>query len=147
MNRPAADLYDTDFAEWSARNADLLRQGRLDEADLEHIAEEIEDLGKNWHGALDSRIYQLIIHLLKCQFQPVYPGRNGWRRTIAAQRIEIGKLLRKAPSLQNMIRENLAENYADAVELAALETGLPASTFPAVCPYTQEQLLDKSFLP
>lgn len=76
MNRPATDLYDTDFAERSARNADLLRQGRLAEADLEHIAEEIEDLGKNWHLALDSHTYQLMIHLLKCRFQPDYPGRN-----------------------------------------------------------------------
>lgn len=147
MNRPATDLYDTDFFEWSARNADLLRQGRLDEADLEHIAEEIEDLGKNWHRALDSHTYQLIVHLLKCQFQPDYPGRRGWRGSIVAQRIEIEKLLRKAPSLKNTFRENLAENYADAVKLAAVETGLPASTFPPFCPYTPEQLLDETFLP
>lgn len=147
MNRPAADLYDTDFAEWTARNADLLRQGRLEEADLEHIAEEIEDLGKNWHRALDSHVYQLMIHLLKCQFQPDYPGRNGWSRTILAQRIEIEKLLDKAPSLKNKFRETLAQNYAYALKLAAFETGLPASTFPAVCPYTPELLLDETFLP
>jgi hypothetical protein len=41
-----AHLYDTDFAEWSRHNAELLRSGRTSEADLEHIAEEIEDLGK-----------------------------------------------------------------------------------------------------
>ena len=119
MNRSATDLCDTDFAEWSARNADLLRQGRLDEADLEHIAEEIGDLGKSWHRALDSHTYQLIVHLLKRRFQPDYPGRRGWRGSIAAHRIEIGKLVRKAPSLQNMFREHMAENYADEVELAA----------------------------
>jgi len=40
-----ADLYDQDFAEWTRQNAELLRSGRASEADLEHIAEEIEDMG------------------------------------------------------------------------------------------------------
>lgn len=37
-------LYDADFVEWTAQTAELLRAGRLDQADLEHAAEEIEDL-------------------------------------------------------------------------------------------------------
>jgi hypothetical protein len=41
----AAELYDRDFAEWTRRNAELLRSGRAAEADLDHIAEEIEDMG------------------------------------------------------------------------------------------------------
>jgi len=39
----AADLYETDFAQWALQNAELLRSKRFSEADLEHIAEEIED--------------------------------------------------------------------------------------------------------
>ena len=31
----AKELYDQDFFEWTVRNADLLRSGRLDEADLD----------------------------------------------------------------------------------------------------------------
>jgi len=42
----AAELYDRDFAEWAVRNAELLRSGRVAEADLDHIAEEIEHLAK-----------------------------------------------------------------------------------------------------
>jgi hypothetical protein len=34
-------LYETDFALWAERNAELLRSGRVGEADLENIAEEI----------------------------------------------------------------------------------------------------------
>ena len=52
----AAELYDTDFAEWTRENAELLRSGRVADADLVHIAEEIEDMGKrerhSWNGAV-----------------------------------------------------------------------------------------------
>ena len=43
--------------------------------------------------------------------------------------------------------EAIAESYADAVEEASLETGLSAATFPAHCPLTVEQILDRNFLP
>jgi Domain of unknown function DUF29 len=35
-------LYETDFVEWTERTAALLREGRFDEADVEHAAEGIE---------------------------------------------------------------------------------------------------------
>lgn len=31
-------LYETDFVEWTARTAELLREGRLHKADPEHLA-------------------------------------------------------------------------------------------------------------
>jgi hypothetical protein len=39
-------LYDEDFFQWTQRSAELLRAGQVRESDIEHIAEEIEDLGK-----------------------------------------------------------------------------------------------------
>jgi hypothetical protein len=48
-----SDLYDTDVLEWSERQADLLRRlaagERVNSADLDwqHVAEEIEDVGKS----------------------------------------------------------------------------------------------------
>src|SRR5271157_481645 len=41
-----SSLYDRDFYAWSIEQAALLRQGRVAEADLENIAEEIESMGK-----------------------------------------------------------------------------------------------------
>jgi Domain of unknown function DUF29 len=43
--------------------------------------------------------------------------------------------------LHNHALAVLAEAYASAVKLAAVETGLSAKSFPAECPYTLEQLL------
>ncbi|HXB72298.1 MAG TPA: DUF29 family protein [Candidatus Acidoferrales bacterium] len=56
----AAELYDLDFYEWTVRNGELLRSGRVSEADLEHIAEEIEDIGKRERRELLSRLGVLI---------------------------------------------------------------------------------------
>jgi hypothetical protein len=39
-------LYDEDFYAWANEQAGLLRAGRLAEADIGHIAEEIESMGK-----------------------------------------------------------------------------------------------------
>ena len=40
-------LYDEDFAAWTSETARQFRAGRLSEVDVEHVAEEIEDMGKS----------------------------------------------------------------------------------------------------
>lgn len=64
-----AALYDRDFFEWTVRNAELLRRGCVEEADLEHLAEEIEDLGKRDTREVMSRLTVLLMHLLKWSIQ------------------------------------------------------------------------------
>jgi hypothetical protein len=60
-------LYDDDFFAWTQQQAELLR--RLappgNELDLEHIAEEIEDLGRSDLRAARSLCQHIIEHLLK----------------------------------------------------------------------------------
>jgi len=59
MRTTTQTLYDTGFAEGTARMAELLRQGRFDalaaENDIENLAEEIDDLGKSERAAAGSR--------------------------------------------------------------------------------------------
>jgi len=47
MGAAARTLYDSDYVEWTARMAELLREGHLEDVDLEHLAEEI----KTWETA------------------------------------------------------------------------------------------------
>ena len=42
-----AITYDTDIIAWANEQAALIRARRFDLLDLEHIAEEIEDVGKS----------------------------------------------------------------------------------------------------
>ena len=140
-------LYDTDFVEWTRENAEFLRSGAWSQADMAHIAEEIEDLGKNWHRALGSRLRQLLLHLLKLQYQGAHPNRRGWQGSVLNQRIELRDLLKKAPSLRPHLSEVLPEVYPDARKLAISETGLAADTFPEQCPWPVESIMDEEFLP
>src|SRR5688572_30592741 len=113
------DLYDLDFFEWTARNAALLREGKFTEADIDHIAEELEDMGKRDRRELESRLELLLEHLLKWQMQPLFRGPS-WGRTIAVQRSGIAKLLEQAPSLRPKI--NMEKSYVAAVKIASRET-------------------------
>ncbi|HEY2015023.1 MAG TPA: DUF29 domain-containing protein [Bryobacteraceae bacterium] len=141
-----ADLYDRDFYEWTIRNAELLRSGRASEADLEHIAEEIEDMGKRERRELDSRLTVLIAHLLKWTVQPDRRSSSSVA-TIRVQRKDLVKLLSQNPSLRPYLLERLAEAYEDAVVAAMAETLHPESDFAATCPFTLEAILDQDFLP
>ena len=142
----AKDLYDRDFFEWTQCNAALLRAGQLDQADIEHIAEEIEDMGKSQQRELESRLEVLLQHLLKWKLRPDQRGKS-WRLTANAQRREIEKLVRKMPSLKRCLKETVTEAYAYAVRAAADETELPPTSFPEICPFMIEQILDEGFFP
>ena len=63
-------LYDQDFFAWSRQQAALLRAGKLGQADIEHIAEEIESMGRTEKRELISRLTVLLLHLLKWRYQP-----------------------------------------------------------------------------
>ena len=133
--------YDTDFYAWANEQAALLRSGRLAEADIAHIAEEIETMGRAEKRELVSRLTVLLMHLLKWGFQPGLRGRKGrsWRLTIEEQRKEVLNHLADNPSLESRTEEAMAVAYDVAILKAARETGLDKAAFPAVCPWTFEQ--------
>lgn len=146
LKTPAGQLYDEDFAVWTQEMARLLRERRFDEADVEHLAEEIEDMGKSQRNEVLNRATVLLFHLLKWKFQP--EKRSGsWRGTIITQRQEVRRLLETSPSLRRPLRGSVAELYDEAVERAAGETGLPVETFPTECPFTLDEILEREFLP
>ncbi len=88
--------YEQDVVAWANEQALLLRAGNLSAIDIEHIAEEIEDVGKSEQRELISRMTVLLAHLLKWQYQPALRGKS-WVRTISLQRKEMGYVLSEAP--------------------------------------------------
>jgi hypothetical protein len=142
----AAELYDLDFAQWAEQNAELLRAGRFADADIEHIAEEIEDLAKSTRLALRSRITRVIEHLLKWQIQPERRG-SSWQRTLIVQRQSIERLLEENPSLRPALDAVIAAAYQDAAKIVSKVTERPRNELPGTCPYTKDQLMDEDFLP
>lgn len=139
--------YNTDFFRWTQDTAELIRQRRFDELDLEHVAEEIQDMGLRDHREVRSRFIVLVMHLLKWQLQPERRGTSSWVATIGEQRTELSLVLEDSPSLRRVPKEQLPVIYRRAVQRAIKETRLPANAFPADCPYSQEQILDDEFFP
>jgi hypothetical protein len=56
-------------------------------------------------------------------------------------------LLKDNPSLRPVVSESIASGWRRALIDAERETGLEASTFPAVCPWTAEQVFSDDFWP
>ena len=139
-------LYETDFVEWIDKTAELLKQGKFSELDIESLIEEVESLGRNEKNALRSNLRVLLMHLLKWQYQP--SKRSGsWRGTIIEHRIRIQETLEDSPSLKNFYPQVFDRVYQQARKRAAEETGISLESFPMECLYTSEQVIDVEFLP
>lgn len=138
--------YDQDVIAWAQEQARLLRSGQFSALDIEHIADEIEDVGKSEQRELESRMVVLVAHLLKWAYQPERRGAS-WQSTIIAQRKGIAVRLRKTPSLRPDLLDPEWQDvvWSEAVAQATNETSL--DTFPPSCPWTTEQILSPDWLP
>ncbi|WP_017302721.1 DUF29 domain-containing protein [Spirulina subsalsa] len=57
-------LYEQDYYSWAFNQANLLREGRFEQLDVAHLVEELEDLGNRHYDQLETRLMQLMAHLL-----------------------------------------------------------------------------------
>lgn len=135
--------YDHDFYAWTAEQAALLRAGQWDRADMAHVAEEIEDLGKSDRRELETRIRTILEHLMKLQASPATAPRAGWRETVRNARRRVELIVEDSPSLRRMIpdmiarqiekaRQDVAGNLADRGEDTSALVG---------CTYTEDQVI------
>lgn len=138
--------YETDIVAWATEQARLLRTGQFSSLDIEHIAEEIEDVGKSERRELKSRMTVLLAHLLKWQYQPERRG-NSWRRTIKAQRQGIIDCLEETPSLKPDLQDShwLGRVWNDTIAAVLKEVEL--DDLPEACPWSVAKILDPAWLP
>ncbi|MGC1862392.1 MAG: DUF29 domain-containing protein [Methylocystis sp.] len=137
-------LYDRDFYAWANEQAALLREGKLGDADIEHIAQEIESMGKTEKRELARQLAALILHLLKWRFQPFMRSAT-WEVSIKVQRNGLVDHLEDNPSLEPLIGVAIDKAYRHAVLKSMLETGLPESVFPKICPWSFHEMMDPDF--
>lgn len=139
--------YESDYYGWTQEQAALLREGRINQLDLQNLAEEIEDMGKAAKRSLRSHLHVLLAHLLKWEYQPHYPYKRSWELTIDEQRDSIIDLLADNLGLTPKIPELTAFAYRSALRSAEKETGLPQKTFPKECPWGFEQMTNFDYWP
>jgi len=139
--------YENDVIAWSIEQAGFIRAGRWDQLDLEHLADEIEDVGKAERHEFESRMALLLAHLLKWQFQPERRGKS-WELTIKEQRRRIARRLEETPSLKADLKTDdfWDEAWEDGRRMAEGETGI-LNVMPAACPWVFAQLMNPDFWP
>ena len=143
MNKIA---YEADFYGWANEQAALLRDGRLNEADIENIAEEIESMGRSEKRELVSRLAVLLTHLLKWRSQPAGRG-SSWRASVVVQRGRLSDHLDDNPSLKPQIPVAIERAYREAVVVAGDETKLGEDAFPATCAWSFDEIMNPNFWP
>ncbi|WP_422473839.1 DUF29 domain-containing protein [Endozoicomonas sp. ALB032] len=155
-------LYNTDYHQWLRQQRELLIQGQLDQLDIENLIEELE-LGINQNlDTLESHLMILITHLLKWDYQEKVLQdpwvdecvKHTWMPSIRNPRAKIRQLIEKHSNLKPQIDRVLAKAYSIGKQDAIDEMNeyarhyhqrLNQSSFPEVCPWSFEQVMDKSW--
>ncbi len=78
------DLYDADILMWSEQQAALLRRLARGERvngqiDWDNVAEEVESAGRGQLNAVESLLFQALVHMLKAEAWPLLRDAPNWR--------------------------------------------------------------------
>lgn len=149
---PDGPRYDDDFYAWTQYQAEVLRSMAVadNRFDREHVAEEIEDLGKSERDAVRSQIRRIIEHLLKLAYSPAEEPRFDWMHSIADARGALDDKL--SPTLRRDIEANLEKLYADGRRQATLALrrfgeAEAAESLPARCPFSFDEICRHDWYP
>ena len=99
-------IYDEDILVWSEQQASAIRSLRSrrdlpNELDLEHVAEEIEDVGRSELNAAQGLIRQILIHVIKAVSVPNVDLTMHWEKEAMGFHDDL--LDRVTPSMMNRI--------------------------------------------
>lgn len=144
--------YDEDFYAWTQEQARLLRDAARERLntpiDWDHVAGEIEDMGKSDLRTVNSHLARIIEHLLKLEFSPAEDPRGGWRKTVREQRAAAVDTLDDSPSLRRRIDLSQAFRRGRGYAVDGLgQDRVDEDRLPTDCPYTLDQLLDEEWWP
>jgi len=146
------ELHEQDYHAWLSSQACALRENRLNDIDASNLAEELEDMARSTKKALKSQLARLMAHLLKWSIQKDFRTRNPtagnrWLASIRNAREEIKDDLAESPSLTAYLPAIFGKAYRTAINSAVEDTGLADSAFPAVRPWSLDDVLKDDFLP
>jgi len=104
---PLKQLYELDDSQWLGETISLLRNHQFQQLDLEHLIEELEDLGKEKKNAVASLLEQVIRHLLLLQYWTKAAEHNTihWQEEIDNFRTQLRRKM--TANLRNYLEEEL----------------------------------------
>ncbi|MEH1926105.1 DUF29 domain-containing protein [Nostoc sp.] len=138
-------LYKSNYLQWLEQTIKCLKNRQLADIDYENLIEELEDLAKNEKRRVKSLLEQIIRHLLLYQYWDLEKPRNAnhWAAEIISFRNQINEDL--SANFRKHLEDNFSIIYSNALDYVKAKTQL--TNLPELCPYTLEQILDKSWLP
>ena len=149
---PDGPRYEDDFYAWTQHQAEVLRTMPVSDNrfDREHVAEELEDLGKSERDSVRSQIRRIIEHLLKLAYSPAEQPRFGWMDTIDDARETLADKL--TATLRRDAEENFDKLYIEGRRRAARglsRNGEPAvaDTLPPASPYSLDEICREDWYP
>lgn len=148
-------LYAEDFGLWIEQTIQQLQNHKFEALDIEHLVEELIDLGKLEKNALKSNLTILLAHLLKLRVQHDVPEqmKGSWYGSVLAHRQRVLNNLTDTPSLTSFLVEAVEKAYLDGRKLAIKEGQLTKlgvrvpeeNEYPTTCPFTIAQIIDEDF--
>ena len=129
---PDGPRYEDDVYAWTQYQAEVLRTLPTSDNrfDREHLAEEIEDLGKSERDAVRSQIRRILLHFLKLAYSPARDPRFDWMDSIDDARAELDDKL--TPTLRRDIEEALPRLYTTTRKRSAANCRRMASSGGAI---------------
>jgi hypothetical protein len=154
MATKQAELYDEDFFAWTRDQAAALRRLAKERwngpLDLEHLAEEIEDVGSERRDAVRSQVRRILEHLLKLEHSRAVDPRGVWKDSIDDARAEAEDKLTatirrdvvaELPRLYDRARYKAARGLREKGEAES------AASLPDVNPYDLDLILRHDWYP
>ena len=137
--------YDEDLYQWTIEQGRALRDRETNALDYDNLAEEIESVGRSDKREIESRLENLLVHLLKWRCQPEWRSPS-WEASIDEARRRIERILKDSPSLRPYPGEVLEEAYGYAIRNKAIRV-LELLRLPEACPWRIEDVLNEEFFP
>ena len=136
-------LYELDDAQWLEETVNLLKKHQFQQLDLDNLIEELEDFGREKRNSVASLLEQIIRHLLLLQYWTRESEYNAvhWQEEIYNFRTQLGRKI--TTNLSNYLEKELNSIYQDALGFVKIKT-VNSVVFPPDCPYSLEQLFDRS---
>ena len=151
----ANKLYDRDLQLWIAQTIQQLKNREFGSLDVEHLIEELVDLGRAEKNALKSNLTILLAHLLKLLVQHDVPDtmKGSWYSSVLEHRQRVLDNLTDTPSMKSLLLETVEKAYSASRKLAIKEGNLAKfgvrvpteSEYPTICPFSIDQILDEDF--
>jgi len=124
--------------------ADRLSKG-LDPIDKERLARYLLDEGKAEKNSVLSFCRVLMLHLLKCTYQPEKISRS-WHQSIKNSYDSLHTYVAESKQLYNYLKENFDRVYRRARSDASEETRLPLNTFPTENIFDIDTILNEDWI-